>query len=57
MNLQASYKYFVEGLRPVSNAGGNVRYEVKDGVFQRVVPAGAAERRQKTEVRSQETQD
>ncbi|MCX8107940.1 MAG: AAA family ATPase, partial [Verrucomicrobiae bacterium] len=31
-----SYEDFVEGLRPVSDADGNVRYEVKDGVFKRV---------------------
>ena len=27
---------FVEGLRPVSDADGNVRYEVKAGVFKRL---------------------
>lgn len=31
-----SYEDFVEGLRPVSDADGNVRYEVKDGVFKRL---------------------
>jgi hypothetical protein len=27
---------FIEGLRPVSDAEGNVRYEVKPGVFKRL---------------------
>jgi 5-methylcytosine-specific restriction protein B len=31
-----SYEDFVEGLRPVSDADGNVRYEVKAGVFKRL---------------------
>jgi predicted RNA-binding protein with PUA-like domain len=31
-----SYEDFVEGLRPVSDAEGNVRYDVKDGVFKRL---------------------
>jgi 5-methylcytosine-specific restriction enzyme B len=31
-----SYEDFVEGLRPVSDADGNVRYEVKPGVFKRL---------------------
>lgn len=31
-----SYEDFIEGLRPVSDADGNVRYEVKDGVFKRL---------------------
>jgi 5-methylcytosine-specific restriction endonuclease McrBC GTP-binding regulatory subunit McrB len=31
-----SYEDFVEGLRPVSDADGDVRYEVKDGVFKRL---------------------
>jgi 5-methylcytosine-specific restriction protein B len=31
-----SYEDFVEGLRPVSDADGNVHYEVKDGVFKRL---------------------
>ncbi len=31
-----SYEDFVEGLRPVTDAAGNVRYEVKPGVFKRL---------------------
>lgn len=31
-----SYEDFVEGLRPVSDADGDVRYEIKDGVFKRL---------------------
>lgn len=31
-----SYEDFVEGLRPISDAEGNVNYEVKDGVFKRI---------------------
>jgi len=31
-----SYEDFVEGLRPASDADGNVWYEVKDGVFKRL---------------------
>lgn len=31
-----SYEDFVEGLRPVSDAEGNIHYEVKDGVFKRM---------------------
>jgi 5-methylcytosine-specific restriction endonuclease McrBC GTP-binding regulatory subunit McrB len=31
-----SHEDFVEGLRPVSDADGNVRYEVKPGVFKRL---------------------
>jgi 5-methylcytosine-specific restriction protein B len=31
-----SYEDFVEGVRLVSDADGNVRYEVKAGVFKRL---------------------
>jgi hypothetical protein len=39
-----SYEDFVEGLRPVSDAGGNVRYEVKDGIFKRLCRRALADR-------------
>ena len=38
-----SYEDFVEGLRPVSDADGNVRYEVKPGVFKRLCRRAQAE--------------
>jgi hypothetical protein len=38
-----SYEDFVEGLRPVSGADGNVRYEIKDGVFKRLCRRAAAD--------------
>jgi hypothetical protein len=53
---------FVEGLRTVSDADGNVRYEVKDGVFKRLCRraqqdvATNDDRTQKTEVRSQKAE-
>jgi len=39
-DLKASYEDFVERLRPVSDTDGNVRYEVKDGVFKRLCRRG-----------------
>jgi len=32
-----SYEEFIEGIRPVNDTNGNLKYEVKDGVFKRLV--------------------